>query len=79
MTDVSSKSRNLLKTLPGVLISIFFLWYTFKGISFEHIRALRLVHPAWIAGVLAFTFASYTLRCVRWTSMMLPTGARVWV
>src|SRR6185312_13076501 len=76
MTDVSSKSRNLLKTLPGVLISIFFLWYTFKGISFEHIRALRLVHPAWIAGVLAFTFASYTLRCVRWTNMMLPTGAR---
>lgn len=76
MTATSSKSRNLLKTVPGLLISAFFLWYTFRGISFDHIRALRLAHPAWIVGVLAFTFASYTLRCVRWTSMMLPTGAR---
>ena len=30
----------------------------------------------WIFGVLAFTLASYTLRCVRWTRMMRPTGAR---
>jgi uncharacterized membrane protein YbhN (UPF0104 family) len=68
-------SRNLLKTLPGILISIFFLWYTFKGISFAQIRALRFVHPLWIFGVLGFTLASYTLRCVRWTRMMRPTGA----
>jgi uncharacterized membrane protein YbhN (UPF0104 family) len=75
MTTTTSSRRNILKTLPGVLISLFFLWYTFKGISFDHIRAMRLVHPAWIMGVLAFTLASYTLRCVRWTSMMRPTGA----
>ena len=71
----ASRSRNLLKTIPGLLISDFFLWYTFKGISFAEIRALRFEHPFWIIGVLAFTLASYTLRCVRWTYMMRPTGA----
>jgi uncharacterized membrane protein YbhN (UPF0104 family) len=69
-------TRNLLKIVPGLLISAFFLWYTFKGISFSQIRALRLAHPAWILGVLGFTLASYTLRCVRWTRMMRSTGAR---
>jgi len=63
-------SRNLLKTIPGLLISAFFLWYTFRGISFAHILALRAAHPAWILGVLGFTLASYTLRCVRWSQMM---------
>lgn len=71
----TNRQRNLLKTLPGLLISAFFLWYTFKGISYAQIRAVRLVHPAWILGVLGFTLGSYTLRCVRWTRMMLPTGA----
>jgi glycosyltransferase 2 family protein len=69
----SSNSRNLLKTLPGLLISAFFLWYTFRGISFKQILALRMVHPVWILGVLGFTLASYTLRCVRWSQMM-PRG-----
>jgi uncharacterized membrane protein YbhN (UPF0104 family) len=72
----STRSRNLMKTLPGVLISAFFLWYTFQGISFDQIRALRVVHPVWIVGVLGFTAGSYTLRCVRWTRMMRSTGAR---
>lgn len=75
-----SRGRSVLQTLPGLLISAFFLWYTFKGISFAQIfgqpRALRLAHPAWIFGVLAFTAASYTLRCVRWTRMLRSTGAR---
>jgi uncharacterized membrane protein YbhN (UPF0104 family) len=75
-----SRGRSLLKTLPGLLISAFFLWYTFKGIAFAQIfgpsRTLRLVHPAWLLGVLAFTVASYTLRCVRWTRMLRSTGAR---
>src|SRR5215467_13747365 len=74
-TATISRSRNWLKTLPGVAISLFFLWYTFKGISFREIESLRLVHPAWIAGVVGFTLASYTLRCVRWTRMMRPVGS----
>jgi glycosyltransferase 2 family protein len=73
--NTNGKSRNLLKTIPGLLISAFFLWYTFRGISFDHILALRFVHPAWILGVLGFTLASYTLRCVRWSQMM-PRGGR---
>jgi glycosyltransferase 2 family protein len=71
----SSSGRNLLKTIPGLLISAFFLWYTFRNIHLYQIRALHLVHPVWIAGVLGFTLAGYTLRCVRWTRMMRPTGA----
>jgi len=84
----SSKAKNLLKTVPGLLISIFFLWYTFfphgkiwflpagRGISIAEIRALRIVLPLWSLGVLGFTLASYTLRCVRWTRMMRSTGAK---
>jgi uncharacterized protein (TIRG00374 family) len=69
-TTTITGQRNLLKTIPGVLISAFFLWYTFRGISFNQILALRAVHPAWILGILGFTLASYTLRCVRWSQMM---------
>ena len=71
----AGNSRNLLKTIPGLLISAFFLWYTFRGISFAHILALRIAHPIWVLGVLGFTLAGYTLRCVRWTQMM-PRGTR---
>ena len=70
------RGGRLLRTLPGLLISAFFLWYTFRGISLRQISSIRIEHPAWIAGVLAFTVISYTLRCVRWTRMMRPTGAR---
>jgi uncharacterized membrane protein YbhN (UPF0104 family) len=69
-TAPTSGSRNLLKIIPGLIISAFFLWYTFRGISFNQILALRAVHPAWLLGVLGFTLASYTLRCVRWSQMM---------
>ena len=76
ITRPRSGKWELLKTLPGVLISVFFLCYTFKGISFEQIRAVRMVHPLWIAGVIGFTGSSYTLRCVRWTRMMRSAGAK---
>ncbi len=80
--------RNLLKTLPGLLISVFFLWFTFfphgkiwflpagRGISIAEIMAIRAREPAWLLGILAFTVASYTLRCLRWTRMMRGTGAK---
>jgi hypothetical protein len=74
-TAATAKPRNLFKTIPGLIISAFFLWYTFRGISFNQILALRFVHPAWILGVVGFTFASHALRCVRWAQMM-PRGAR---
>src|SRR5271154_5401769 len=71
--SAAANSRNLLKTIPGLLISAFFLWYTFHNIHLDEFRALRAAHPAWILGVLGFTAASYSLRCVRWTQMM-PRG-----
>ncbi len=74
-TTTGSTRRNLYKTIPGLLVSAFFLWYTFRGISFDQILALRFTHPVWILGILGFTFASYLLRCVRWTQMM-PRGTR---
>ncbi|WP_158945495.1 lysylphosphatidylglycerol synthase transmembrane domain-containing protein [Granulicella sp. S190] len=70
----ATNSRSLLKTIPGLLISAFFLWYTFRGISFNQILALRVAHPVWLLGVLCFTVASYTLRCVRWSQMMPRNG-----
>jgi hypothetical protein len=70
-----TRSRNLVKTVPGLLVSVFFLWYTFRGIHPSEFRALSLVHPAWMLGVLGFTVAGYTLRCVRWTRMLRSTGA----
>ncbi len=72
----AGKGRSLLKTLPGLAISAGFLWYTFSRISFSDLRAVRMVSPSWIVGVLAFTLASYTLRCARWTRMMRSTGAK---
>jgi glycosyltransferase 2 family protein len=71
----TSGNRNLFKTVPGLLISAFFLWYTFRGISFNQVLALRAVRPPWVLGVLGFTFAGYTLRCARWSQMM-PRGQR---
>ena len=84
----TSKGKNLMRALPGLLVSAFFLWYTFvphgkiwklppgRGISLAEIRALRIVTPLWSLGILGFTVASYTLRCVRWTRMMRSTGAK---
>ena len=72
--SAAANSRNLLKTIPGLLISAFFLWYTFHNIHLDEFRALRAAHPLWILGVLGFTLASYTLRCVRWSQMMPRNG-----
>ncbi len=74
-TTRNRSGKDLLKAVPGLLISAFFLWYTFHGISFEHIRALRIVHPAWILGIVAFTVMSNLFRCIRWSQMM-PRGGQ---
>ena len=72
----ASSTTSCFERSPGLLVSGFFLWYTFRGISLAQISSVRLVRPVWILGVLGFTCVSYTLRCVRWTQMMRPTGAR---
>jgi len=74
----------ILKALPGLLISAFFLWYTFwprdngrKGVSPDQFRTLHLVAPIWITGLIAFGIVSYSLRILRWHRMMRSTGASV--
>lgn len=65
-----SHGRNILKTLPGLAVSAFFLWLTFRKVSFHALMSLHLVSPIWIAGIAVFMFAGYTLRVHRWYRML---------
>jgi uncharacterized membrane protein YbhN (UPF0104 family) len=67
----------LLKTVPGLLISAFFLWYTFKGFKLDELRSIRLVAPLWIVGLVAGTCLSYGLRSYRWWLMMRSAGSKL--
>jgi uncharacterized protein (TIRG00374 family) len=67
---------SLLKTLPGLMISAFFLWWTFRGFKLATLESIRLVAPLWIAGLLLGTCMSYGLRSYRWWRMMRSTGVR---
>ena len=66
----------LLKTVPGLLISAFFLWYTFRGLHPSEFRQVHLVAPAWILGIVFFSVAGYTVRCFRWWNMLRSVGSR---
>jgi uncharacterized membrane protein YbhN (UPF0104 family) len=56
---------NLLKMVPGLLISAFFLWWTFRGFDMADLETVRFVAPAWILPLVGFTIAGYTVRCIR--------------
>ncbi|MDE3104174.1 MAG: flippase-like domain-containing protein [Acidobacteriota bacterium] len=76
----ASLASKLVKTIPGLLISIFFLMRTFfphgrPAISSAQLRGLRLVEPFWLLPFVLFSVASYTLRSHRWSRMMRSTGA----
>ena len=78
-TTTPGLASKLLKTIPGFLISAFFLWRTFfphghPAISRAQIHSLRLVAPVWIAPFLIFSVLSYTLRSHRWMRMMRSAG-----
>jgi hypothetical protein len=69
----------LLKTIPGLLISAFFLWRTFfphghPAISRAQLHSLRLVDPVWLIPFLVCSVGSYTMRSLRWKRMMRPAG-----
>lgn len=66
----------LLKTVPGLLISVFFLWWTFRGFDTADLKSVRFAVPAWIAGVVLFSIAGYTVRCVRWWWMLRSVKSR---
>lgn len=75
---------NLLKMAPGLLISAFFLWWTYirrgpdgtRGFNAAEFHGLHLAAPVWIAGVLLFGVVGYTTRCYRWWKMLRGVGAR---
>src|SRR6201996_6849110 len=67
---------NLLKMVPGLLISAFFLWWTFRGFDMADLETVRFVAPVWIVGVVLFTLAGYTMRCVRAWWMLRSVNAR---
>lgn len=67
---------NLLKMVPGLLISAFFLWWTFRGFDTKDLKTVRFVAPMWIMGVVLFTLAGYTMRCLRAWWMLRKVGAR---
>src|SRR6202012_4595466 len=75
---------SLLKTLPGLLISGFFLWFTFVGrnkqgirpVNLDDFRAIHLIAPMWIVGVILFSVAGYTVRSYRSWFMLRSVKAR---
>jgi hypothetical protein len=82
---VKRESRlNLLKMLPGLAISGFFLWFTFvrknkqgvRPVNLDDFRAIHLIAPAWIAGVVVFSVAGYTVRSYRSWFMLRSVKAK---
>jgi uncharacterized protein (TIRG00374 family) len=70
-----SQQRNLWRTLPGIAISVFCLWWTFRGFHLGDFSNVRLVAPLWLAGVVAFTILGYGTRCYRWFKMLRSVNA----
>ncbi|HLI75878.1 MAG TPA: lysylphosphatidylglycerol synthase transmembrane domain-containing protein [Acidobacteriaceae bacterium] len=66
----------LLKTLPGLAISAFFLWWTFRGLHREDFRNIHLAEPMWVAGIVGFTLLGYTTRSFRWWMMLRSVRSR---
>lgn len=84
-TKASGDSRlKLLKTLPGLAISAFFLWWTYvrvgpngkRGFDAAAFHQLHVVAPLWVVGVLFFSIAGYGTRCYRAYAMLRSVGAR---
>ena len=75
---------SLLKMLPGLLISAFFLWFTFvkknkqglRPVNLDDFKAIHFVSPAWIAGVVFFCAAGYTVRSYRSWFMLRSVKAK---
>jgi hypothetical protein len=67
---------NLLKMLPGFLISAFFLWWTFRGFDLKDLEGIHFKSPLWLLGVLLFSVSGYTVRCFRWWWMLRSVKAR---
>lgn len=75
---------NILKMLPGLLVSAFFLWWTFlrrdargaRGFDPAAFHGLTFPQPWWIAGVVLLGLVGYTIRCYRWYRMLRSVNAK---
>ena len=75
---------SILKTLPGILVSCGFIWWTFirkdkygaRGFDPAAFHDLHLVRPWWIAGVIAASICGYGIRCYRSYRMLRSVNAR---
>ena len=82
-TPQSGRAK-LLKTLPGFLVSAFFLWWTFgrvgpngkRGFDPAAFHDMHVVAPVWLLGVVLFSVAGYGTRCFRAYAMLRGVGAR---
>lgn len=78
VTEAAQEGRlKLLKTLPGLAISAFFLWWTFRGFHASEFHNVRLASPVWIVGVVLFTVLGYGTRCYRWWLMLHSYRSRM--
>jgi glycosyltransferase 2 family protein len=59
---------SLMKMLPGLAVSVFFIWWTYvrvgpsgkRGFDAAAFRGLHVAAPLWIAGVVIFAMAGYS-------------------
>ena len=78
VTEKASEGRlKLLKTLPGFVISAFFLWWTFRGFHLAAFRSVRLAAPLWMVGLVLFSALGYGTRCYRWWLMLRSYRTRL--
>jgi uncharacterized protein (TIRG00374 family) len=75
---------SLLKMLPGLAVSVFFIWWTYvrvgpsgkRGFDPAAFRGLHVESAAWVVGVVVFGVTGYTMRCFRWWAMLRSRGAK---
>jgi len=83
-TLTQDKRLNLLKVLPGLLVSAGFIWWTYirvgpngkRGFDAATFHQLHVVAPVWLVGVIAFSVLGYGTRCYRSYAMLRSTGAK---
>lgn len=66
---MTSRSKKWIKTIPGLAVSLFFLWFTFRKISLNALLAIHVDRRFLALGLLALA-CGYTLRVHRWWSML---------
>ena len=75
---------SLIKMLPGLGVSAFFIWWTYirigpngkRGFDPDAFHGLHIVSPLWAVGVVVFGVAGYTMRCYRSWAMLRSVKAK---